>query len=166
MNAIFSPCGAYRYELRRTLAHREEDALANPLVFCMLNPSTADAATDDATIRRCSGFALRERRSQLIVVNLYALRSRDPAALWTNADPIGPNNDSHLCRAALEGAGQVVVAWGTQAIRQRASQVASLFLFWANAELSCLGTPKDGSPRHPLYVPAEQPLLPWHGYKG
>lgn len=30
-------------------------------------------------------------------------------------------------------------------------------------ELLCLGMTKDGSPRHPLYVPADQVLSPWPG---
>lgn len=27
--------------------------------------------------------------------------------------------------------------------------------------VKCLGTNKDGSPRHPLYVPKNAPLAPW-----
>jgi hypothetical protein len=165
MSAIFSRCGNYRYELRRTLIHCADDAQGRPLVFCMVNPSTADATIDDPTIRRCCGFARRGGWSELIVVNLYALRSRDPAALWGHADPVGPDNAAYLRCAALAGAGQVVVAWGTQANPQWASQVASLFLVHGKAQLYCLGTTKNGSPRRPLYVPADQPLLPWHGYK-
>jgi hypothetical protein len=30
-------------------------------MFVMVNPSTADAAVKDATIRRCMGFATRDR---------------------------------------------------------------------------------------------------------
>ena len=46
--AVLSPCGRYRYTLERAWA-------PNPryLMWVMLNPSTADATQDDATIRRC-----------------------------------------------------------------------------------------------------------------
>ena len=53
--ANISPCGRYRYTLSRTWGD------ARPLAFVMLNPSTADANVDDPTIRRCIGFAEREK---------------------------------------------------------------------------------------------------------
>ena len=55
MNAIISPCGAYRYLLKRqaeSMAPMKSTAL-----FIMFNPSTADATLDDPTVRRCRGFA-------------------------------------------------------------------------------------------------------------
>jgi hypothetical protein len=32
---------------------------------------------------------------------------------------------------------------------------------FAGRELWCLGTTQDGHPRHPLYVPGEQPFERW-----
>ena len=52
--AVFSPDRTYRYLLIR----RWESA--PPLVWVMLNPSTAGAFADDPTIRRCVRFAQRE----------------------------------------------------------------------------------------------------------
>ena len=52
--AVISPCGAYRYLLTRQIG-----AGAKVATFIMLNPSTADAERDDATIRKCVGFARR-----------------------------------------------------------------------------------------------------------
>lgn len=48
--------------------------------------------------------------------------------------------------------------------RTRAVEVAQIF---ANDGIWtwCLGVTKDGSPRHPLYVPYSQPLVPWKGYE-
>jgi hypothetical protein len=96
----------------------------------------------------------------LAVANLYALRSTDPAALWTHPDPIGPDNDDYLWNFARE-CGDVVCAWGSNAKPERAARVASIMLD-AGARLWCLGTTKDGSPRHPLYVRATQPLIEWN----
>ena len=45
--AIFSDCGRYRYLLKRCWTE-------GPIsVFIGLNPSTADADSDDATVRKC-----------------------------------------------------------------------------------------------------------------
>jgi hypothetical protein len=44
------------------------------------------------------------------------------------------------------------------AYQARADAVARIF---AGRALWCLGTTKDGHPRHPLYVAAKQPLVPW-----
>ncbi|MFM0671949.1 DUF1643 domain-containing protein [Paraburkholderia sediminicola] len=95
----------------------------------------------------------------MAVANLYALRSTDPAALWSHPDPVGPDNDDYLWNFACE-CGDVVCAWGPNARPERAARVASIMRD-AGARLWCLGTTKDGSPRHPLYVRADQPLIEW-----
>ena len=49
--AAISPCGRYRYALWRKWSDM------GPLAtFLMLNPSTADASENDATIRKCIGW--------------------------------------------------------------------------------------------------------------
>jgi hypothetical protein len=77
----------------------------------MLNPSTADATEDDPTIRRCVGFARRERCGVLEVVNLFAFRATNPQALRSAPDPVGPANDRFI-EKAVERADLIVVAWG------------------------------------------------------
>lgn len=157
MSAVISPCGQYRYQLTRD---GDLAAAHGPAVFIMLNPSTADAEHDDPTIRRCRGFAHTWGCNGIRVVNLYALRSTDPAALWQNANPVGPDNDRWLVEAARD-AGEVVCAWGAQARLDRVEQVVTLLMVFAGLRLKCLGVTKSGAPRHPLYVPASQPLLDW-----
>ena len=125
----------------------------------MLNPSTADATVDDPTIRRCRGFARAWDCNGIVVANLYALRATDPAELWRHPEPVGPLNDFHLQRLALEHE-TVVCAWGANARRERVAQVRALFT-GPHHRLMCLGVTKDGSPRHPLYVRADQPLIEW-----
>jgi hypothetical protein len=112
-----------------------------------------------SNVRRCRGFTKLWDCNGLAVANVYALRSTNPAALWAHHDPVGPDNDNYLWIVARER-GAVVCAWGSNAKPQRAARVASI-LIDAGARLWCLGTTKDGSPRHPLYVRADQPLIRW-----
>jgi hypothetical protein len=153
-----SQCGQYRYLLSRD---GDMTATRGPAVFIMLNPSTADAWIDDPTIRRCRSFAKAWACNGISVANLYALRSTDPSALWHHPEPIGPENDEWLTRIAAT-ASEVVCAWGANAQPERARIVAGM-LAANGVQLKCLGTTKSGAPRHPLYVPASQPLIEWRG---
>lgn len=162
MSAAITADGLYRYELRRDFEPGLENILGikpKPLVFCMLNPSKADAEIDDPTITRCIGFAKRERASGLVVVNVYAFRATDPKKMLKAKDPVGEVNLQYIEVAAAE-AGRVVCAWGTNA---RDNDVGrALAAIWkSGAKTFCLGQTKAGHPRHPLYVRGDQPLLPF-----
>ncbi len=127
----------------------------------MLNPSTADAAADDPTIRRCIGFARAWGFGALEVVNLFAYRATRPADLFAADDPVGPRNDRFV-RAAARSAAMVVAAWGVHGTRRGrdADVLATLRIL---GSVHCLGTTKRGQPRHPLFVRGEtaaQLLLP------
>jgi hypothetical protein len=123
----------------------------------MLNPSTADATKDDPTIRRCVKFAERHKCTKLTVVNLFALRATDPGELLTHPDPIGPLNRLHLEEQVdIHQHGLIIAAWGSHPFAKvRAAQVIESF-----GPFMCLGRTKDGSPRHPLYVKGDTPLIP------
>ncbi|CAE6899338.1 DUF1643 domain-containing protein [Paraburkholderia domus] len=156
-SAVISECGRYRY-----LLEREGDALTagtDRAAFLMLNPSVADAAVDDPTIRRCRAFAKLWGCDGIIVANLYAYRSTDPSALWTCDDPVGPENDDHLYALGV-CPGRIVCAWGANARDDRVREVVRV-LQDVGAYLLCLGVTKSGAPRHPLYVASDQPLVAW-----
>ncbi len=154
--AELSHCGEYRYQLGRHWGDPDSNAV---LVVCMLNPSTADATVDDPTIRRCIGFAKREGCDGLVVVNLYAWRSPKPALLLKNPTRVGPLNDRYLHNIAAHQP-SILCAWGANAEPSRVANVAKIFLD-AGCWLGCLGTTKNGSPRHPLYIPEAQPIVKW-----
>jgi hypothetical protein len=152
--AVFSPSRAYRYQLSRTWG------TASSLTWIMLNPSTADALTDDPTIRRCTGFAKAWGYGGLTVVNLFALRATDPRELTVHARPVGNDNDWFI-RDAVHHFALPVAAWGAHPMaRARGAEVAAM-LDAAGIRLTCLGTTKAGHPRHPLYVRADAPLIPY-----
>lgn len=153
--ADLSPCEKYRYRLWRyweTINHK-------PMVFIMLNPSTADASVDDPTIRRCIGFAKREGHNGVEVVNLYAGRATKPADLFKMADPSGPEWLPKLRQVIASPDGcRFIAAWGANPkAGKRAKTVARSFRD-AGLPLLCLGKTKSGAPRHPLYAKNDQPL--------
>lgn len=145
--AVLSPCETFRYRLWRYWGGGEA------LMFCMLNPSKADASIDDPTIRKCMGFARRLGYGGIEVVNLYAYRATDPGDLKRAGCPVGPENDAHI-RAVASGVNvtKAIVGWGSEATGH--GRVSNVFeLLHQHVEVFALRTNKDGSPGHPLYIP-------------
>lgn len=163
--AIISDDGVYRYVLTR------ERLLANcprrTLLICGLNPSTADATEDDATIRKEIQFAKRWGADRLVKVNAYAFRATDPrdmtSAKQRGVDIVGPKNDEFLrmCIEAAEDSSDVgaiiLAAWGQNIHPTRQAELAKIF----GDKVYCLGVNKGGTPKHTLYLPYETPRVPW-----
>lgn len=144
--ATFDARRRYRYRL-----WRDWEPSRPRVVWIMLNPSTADETTLDATIRRCVGFAKAWGFGGIDVVNLFAWRATDPGLLRAAKDPVGPAND-HAIAAALRDAALIVAAWGGNPIVSSRARDVRRLAARLHKRLFCLGTTKDGEPRHPLYV--------------
>lgn len=129
----------------------------------MLNPSTADATTDDATLRACLRRARDRGFGRLTVLNLFALRATDPAHLRYAADPVGPGNEATLRNGLsdLQTDDRLVCAWGNGGRLQGRGAAVAGQLRERGIVLHHLGLTALGQPRHPLYVAQAQPLLPW-----
>lgn len=159
MSAVISRCGQYRYRLTRSVGMGDR-----VVAFVGVNPSTADASADDATVRKWCGFARRWGFDRIEVVNLFAYRSTDVRALATAEDPVGPHNDAHT-RTVIAGAQLIVPCWGriTKLPDRLCSRIGTVreMLYAADADLKCLGRTKDGDPRHPLMLAYATPLEPW-----
>lgn len=154
-DAVLSNDGMYRYELTR-----EWDP-EPPLVFVMLNPSSADALVDDRTIIRCMGFARSWGYGGIVVVNLFAYRTFDPREMAQAADPVGPENAEYLDKALAEHPHGVVAAWGAHKMAVEPGRALHRQAVDAGGNLRCLGRTKAGAPRHPLYLAADTPLSHW-----
>lgn len=155
-DAVISECGQYRYRLSRHWNVGPE------ATFIMLNPSTADAEADDATIRKCIGFAQRWGMGGLYVGNLFALRATDPKEMRKHRAPVGYQNRYHLewiCdRAAMSG-GRIICAWGANGGHQKQDKT---FCEWFESlDLFCLRRTSKGAPEHPLYVPYDTQPTPF-----
>jgi hypothetical protein len=142
--ATFSPDRVYRYRLWR-------DFGKGPIItFCMLNPSTADESKNDPTIERCQRRAIEWGFGRLEVVNLFALRSTDPAELYTHRAPIGPMCDEDIA-TVYRLSDMFVCAWGKHgALYNRGQRVMAML---ASPKLHVLKWNRDGTPAHPLYLP-------------
>lgn len=147
-HATISDCCQFRYRLWRKWA------IGSPLLFVMLNPSTADGLQDDATIRRCYGFAARAGFGELEVVNLYAYRATKPAELKAAGYPVGPENDQHIREAVLDAAA-VCVAWGANVAGLSRPAEALTLLRDLGVNVKCLRITRSGYPQHPLMLPSD-----------
>jgi hypothetical protein len=159
--------GPYRYNLWRAWEWGPR------VLWVMLNPSTADADTDDPTIRKCVGFAKRWGYAGIEVVNLFALRATNPRdlvlchpdnALSTGLpDELRP--EVFLSQLITYRFKVAVLAWGATHVLGREERGRKMIfqLRKLMPELECkhLGLTKDGSPRHPLYVPYSKQLEKW-----
>lgn len=147
-DADFSPCGLYRYRLRRNLGG---DGGEMTVCWVLLNPSTADAQHDDPTIRRCIRFSKAWGYGRVVILNIFAFRATDPRKMYAAADPIGPDNDKWIYDETSE-APLVVCAWGTHGAHRSRANLVVAALGLRKVSLHCLGRTKAGFPRHPLYL--------------
>lgn len=162
--AVISPCGNYRYLLTRIWSIEP-----HPRVVCwvMLNPSTADASKDDATLRKCIGFSQRWGFDGLKVVNLFAYRTPYPAELSkaqkAGRDIRGPENDHYLFTTAFDSA-HTVVAWGAHRIPGGEGEMVTRELVRrGRTQISCIGKTLSGQPKHPVRPGYATPLEPYFG---
>ncbi len=185
-SAVISPCQRYRYRLTRQVGPGSRAA-----AFIMLNPSTADYARDDPTVRKCVAFARLWQCGELIVVNLFAYRATDPKAMLRAEDPVGPENMGHVEWAALqangssggeprtgaardfsrgpggsspgEPPGPVVCAWGAHGFHLDQDMKIMALLRALGVRPMCLGVTDGGHPKHPLYIGRDIELEPYKG---
>lgn len=130
----------------------------------MVNPSDADEEIDDPTIRKVDGFTRRLGFGRATVVNEFAFRSKDVAALRLATDPVGPENDLYIEQVMRE-ASLFIVGWGSLAklpphLRHRWREFCAI-ADRVGIELYCFGTCADGHPRHPCMTGYKTPLTPW-----
>lgn len=154
--AEISPCGLYRYRLTRIW-----DPALDPVVWVMLNPSSADAEQDDPTIRRCMNLARAWGCGGIDVVNLFALRATDPREVRKAKAPVGPENDRHLAEAT-EGR-RVIAAWGASGGHLGRDHEVRTLLRILGRKVEHLGLTRTGQPRHPLYLRADTVPVLWEG---
>lgn len=157
MSAVISSCGQYRYRLER------EVGMVGPVyAFFGINPSTADASLDDATVRKWIGFTKLWGGSRFIVGNVFAYRSKDVKLLAGIPDPFGPDIGDHVSDILAE-ADILVPCWGdTGKVPPKLQFAFDVLMDALNSSgkpVRHLGLTKGGDPRHPLMLGYSTPLL-------
>lgn len=159
MSAVLSPCGTYRYRLERQAPGDGQTTVI------MVNPSTADAVENDATIRKLLGFGQRYDWGTIVVGNLFAYRATDVRELARALDPVGPENDLYLLDMLRE-ADRLIVAWGPASklpkhLRRRFKRITEMASLVSRRPMSIGRPAKDGHPCHPLMLPYALELQHW-----
>jgi hypothetical protein len=130
-------------------------------VFILRNPSTADAVTDDPTIRRSIVFA-RQWGCGRLALNLFAFRATDPADLKQAEEPVGPETREWFDRTLrADHDGRVAYGWGVLGEHHGQDGVILGWLAALRVRPFALGLTRDGHPKHLLYLPKGAELRPY-----
>lgn len=148
-SAIVSPCGRYRFELRREFEAEDSVCLADSCAFILNNPSVADAEQEDPTSRRGIDYTSRWGYATMIFANTNPFRSTNPRLAQIPSENVLLENDDHLRRIAREAEIRVV-AWGDKV--RPALAARALRVLQEIGPIHILAFSKGGIPRHPLML--------------
>ena len=156
-DALFSPDGVYRPLLWRWVGEKFPERY---VVFGGMNPSTADAKHNDPTITREWAFTQREGYDGYVKVNLVDYRATSPK----DVPVTGAKSDRNLplIKHWVARASLVIICSGK--LNPALAPYWDAFLqamTWGEEPLYCFGKNADGSPKHPLYLRADTPLVPF-----
>lgn len=137
------------------------------LVVIGMNPSKATCRRGDATVTRCARRAQAGGLSGLEMVNIYGFISTQPDGLFAQPERLrggGLIGDQAILSAIHRAdGGPILFAPGGDArLRARALHVEKMLLAQGHV-LHCLGTTKDGLPRHPSRLGYDAAMVPWAG---
>lgn len=161
-SAIVSDCGLFRYVLGRAWGH----ANAASVTWVMLNPSTADAGSDDPTVRKVVGFSQRWGFGSANIVNVWPYRATSPKVLmaalrrYEVSRGVAELNLQYV-RGTCRSADLVVAAWGGNAKPCPDLARVERTLTECCRPVVCLGHTVSGQPRHPLMPAYATPKVPW-----
>lgn len=150
-SADVTPCGRWRRSLVRDWTLEGETP--RTILWIGMNPSTADALSDDPTCAREQGFSRLWGFTRYLKGNVMDWRATFPTDV-----PLDPTlastetNHTTIAQMAQE-ASLIVAAWGKlpKSLVHLARPAAEV-LYRSNTPIVCLGRNGDGSPKHPLYL--------------
>ncbi|QEM41057.1 hypothetical protein [Pseudomonas phage vB_PaeM_RP7] len=159
MSAIISECGKYRYRLDRGCSPPFEGSKV--YAYFGVNPSTADASTDDATVRKWRGFTERNGGHRFIVGNVFCYRATDVKELRKVDDPFGPESVDYF-QSILAEADILVPCWGSLSkLPKHLRGCPPQLLQWmlrSGKPVMCFGLTRCDQPKHPLMLGYDTPL--------
>ncbi len=149
--AEFGEDRKYRYVLWRIW-----DIEKPTIMFIGLNPSKAGEFENDRTITRVCGMAKGWGYGGIYMMNCFPYISTDPEDL----KEFGNTSYNDKClREVMEIVSDVIFAWGKfPIVKERCRDVEIAAMYPGGKALI---HNKDGSPRHPLYVPKKTTPVPY-----
>jgi hypothetical protein len=161
MSAIISECGLYRYRLDRDCGLPFEGSKV--FAYFGINPSTADATLDDATVRKWRGFTTRNGGHRFIVGNVFSFRATDVRVLRKTLVTMGPEHRKHL-EAIIREADVLVPCWGSSDKLDYGHRLYMKDLMHtlldSGKPVLHFGITKSGDPKHPLMLGYDTQLTP------
>lgn len=160
--ARFSDCGRYRQVLIRDWT--PAGTPPRGVLFVGMNPSVASADLSDPTCHRELTFARDWGFTRYLKGNVLDWRATSPGDIPDDpALACSPANLPALLDMAAEA--EVIVLAHGRLPRRYAGVVDGIVtaLRGAGRPLMCLGLNKDGSPKHPLYLRKDTPLIAFRG---
>lgn len=156
-DAVMSADGRYRQVMRRWIGERFPDEF---ILFVGMNPSTADALVDDPTCAREWTFARREGYFGMVKCNVGDYRATDPKMLLQDGVEAVSAANLPAIRGLANQAGRIVLCHGklNKALAPAGQQLVEI-LRNDGLTLWCFGKNADGSPKHPLYLRGDTPMV-------
>tara|TARA_B100001250_G_C19796692_1_gene789041 strand:+ start:2009 stop:2458 length:450 start_codon:yes stop_codon:yes gene_type:complete len=120
------------------------------VLYVMLNPSLANNSQDDNTIKRLNYFTKKFGFGGFYVGNIYPHITPYPKILYRLNLHFSNKNNFYL-NSMIKKSEKIVFAWGNCKERP----------LWIEKSVQtpfCFGHNKNGSPKHPLYLPKSTSL--------
>lgn len=147
-----------RYEKFRTNIRmlRAKEGLSGCEASEKMNPSTANAETDDNTIRRVIEISKYNGYGGFYMMNCFAYISTNPDGLVDVSPGERQKNDTYIEYVASR-CSDVVFAWGSFSVVKETGRDKELIEMFPNAKALYIN--KNGSPKHPLFCKAETKFI-------
>lgn len=139
--AEFSEDRKFRYQLTRIW----DDTL--PIAMCVgLNPSTANADTNDPTINKLIALMKHNGYGGFHMMNLFSLISSKPEALSNHPNPVDKADQYNF--NVVQVCDALIFCWGNfKQAQHRAKKYIQKY-----PDALCFGKNANGSPKHPLFL--------------
>lgn len=158
-SADISSCGKYRYSLSRMWGSSNQGIVYG---YFGINPSTADASIDDATVKKWIGFTKRNNGRGFLVGNAFAYRATNVKDLSKTDNPVGENNILYI-QKIINTVDVIVPCWGNSSkvsknLRPQLEIILDQILK-SGKPVKIFGKTKSGDPLHPQMLAYSTSLI-------